>query len=288
MMPCAEADKMDEVSRIAAIRDPFELLREATEQLSTAQQQVTELSRLRRRTIQQLHERGMSYAQIAEAAGLSRGRIHQIRHGGPAPEGEFLGIGRVTIATPLKQEAIKARPVVAIEDVTGSQRLGELARSLGIEPAFESVPVGGKIDLNRPNLIVICGPRLSEAVASVLAQDPAVQFERASDGPWTLVDRRSGRAYRSGQDESPPRNRDFAYLGRLPRPDGNGSVMIFTGIHPPGSLGVVHLLTTKLVDLYAELGTANFSTIVGTEFDHDTHEPITVELMTSLHRLEEN
>ena len=52
----------------------------------------------------------------------------------------FLGLGRVTIATPLKQEAINARPVVAVEDVTGSQRLGELARSLGIEPSYETIP----------------------------------------------------------------------------------------------------------------------------------------------------
>jgi hypothetical protein len=282
-----EADNMDDVSRIAAIRDPFELLREATSQLSAAQEQVTELSRLRRRTIQELHERGMSYAQIAEAAGLSRGRIHQIRHGGPAPEGEFLGIGRVTIATPLKQEAINARPVVAVEDVTGAQRLGELARSFGIEPSFETVPIGGEIDLNRPNLIVICGPRLSKPVASVLDQDPLVRFERADDGPWTLVDRHSGQVFRSGQDEVPERDRDFAYLGRLPRPDGNGSVMIFTGIHPPGSLGVVHLLGAKLAELHAELHTENFSTVVGTEFDHETHEPINVELMTPLHRFEE-
>jgi hypothetical protein len=279
---------MDEVSRIAAMRDPFELLRAATAQLSAAQEQVTELSRLRRRTIQELHQRGMSYAQIAEAAGLSRGRIHQIRHGGPAPEGAFLGAGRVTIATPLKQEAIKARPVVAVEDVTGSQRLGELARSFGIEPAYETIPLGGAIDLNRPNLIVICGPRLSPAVAGVLAQDKAVHFERASDGPWTLVDRTTDQVYRSGEDEDPATDRDFAYLGRLPRPDGNGSLMVFTGIHPQGSLGVVNLLSSKLADLYAEVGTDNFSAIVGTEFDRQTHEPIRVELVTPLHRFQES
>jgi hypothetical protein len=279
---------MDEVSRIAEMRDPFELLRAATAQLSAAQEQVTELSRLRRRTIQELHERGMSYAQIAEAAGLSRGRIHQIRHGGPAPEGEFLGIGRVTIATPLKQEAINARPVVAVEDVTGSQRLGELARGFGIEPTYETVPLGGAIDLNRPNLVVICGPRLSPAVAAVLAQDEAVQFERASDGPWTLVDRRTGQVYRSGEDEQPATDRDFAYLGRLPRPDGNGSLIVFTGIHPQGSLGVIQLLSTRLAELYAQVGTDNFSAIVGTEFDHDTHEPISVELVTPLYRFQES
>ena len=73
-----------EYERIASISDPYELLRAATERLADAQQEVTELARLRRGLIQDLHAQGMSYAQIGEAAGLSRGRIHQIRHTGPA------------------------------------------------------------------------------------------------------------------------------------------------------------------------------------------------------------
>ena len=86
-----------EVERIADIEDPFELLRLATERLAAAQRDVTELSRLRRRVIQDLHGQGMSYSQIADAAGLTRGRIHQIRHQGPAPEGAFLGSGLVAL-----------------------------------------------------------------------------------------------------------------------------------------------------------------------------------------------
>ncbi|MCW3815706.1 sigma-70 family RNA polymerase sigma factor [Micromonospora sp. DR5-3] len=277
-----------EVERIAAIRDPFELLREATARMSAAQEEVTELARLRRRVIQELHDKGMSFADIAQQVGLSRGRIHQIRHAGPAPEGAFLGQGTVTISTPLKQEAIRSRPVVAIEDMTGAQRLGDLARSLGLEPSFESIPIGGEIDLNRPNQVVISGPRISEHIAQVLAQDPVLQFERASDGPWTLVDRTTGTVYRSGQDQTPPRSWDVAYLGRLPRPDRQGSLIVFTGIHPPGSLGVVHLLCTRISELYNEVKTGHFSVLVGTEYDPDTHEPRHVELLTPLYRLEDN
>lgn len=90
-----------------------------------------------------------------------------------------------------------------------------------------------------------------------------------------------------GDGRVAPQDRDFAYLGRLPRPDGKGSLIVFTGIHPPGSLGAVHLLSSRLAELYAEVGTENFSTIVGTQFHHDTHEPIAVELTTPLHRFEE-
>jgi len=118
----------EEVERIAGIEDPFQLLRLATERLATAQRDVAELSRLRRRVIQDLHGQGMSYSQIADAAGLSRGRVHQIRHQGPAPEGAFLGSGLVRIITPLKRDAIRARPVVAMEDVAASKRLEDLAR----------------------------------------------------------------------------------------------------------------------------------------------------------------
>ncbi|MFC6577765.1 sigma factor-like helix-turn-helix DNA-binding protein [Planomonospora parontospora] len=129
-----------DLDRIAAIDDPYLLLRAATERLNAAQQEVTELARLRRRVIQELHAQGMSYAQIAEKAGLSRGRIHQIKHTGPAPEGAFLGTGTITLATPLKREAGNARPVVAMEDVTAAKRLEDLARGFGLAVNLEHVP----------------------------------------------------------------------------------------------------------------------------------------------------
>ncbi|MBY8873768.1 hypothetical protein K7640_18225 [Micromonospora sp. PLK6-60] len=94
--------------------------------------------------------------------------------------------------------------------------------------------------------------------------------------------------YRSGQDQTPQRIWDVAYLGRLPRPDRQGSLIIFTGIHPPGSLGVVHLLCTRISELYSEVKTGNFSVLVGTEYEPDTHEPRHVELLTPLYRLEDN
>ncbi len=271
---------------MSALTDPAELLQAVTKRMAAAQREVTELARLRRRVIEQLSAEGRSYAQIAEAAGLSRGRIHQLRHRGPAPEGGFLGVGSVTIVTPLKQEAQNARPVVAVEDFNAAQRLADLARTMQLDVEFDQVPLNGAIDLNRPNLIVICGPRLSDVVAKVLAQDPAIQFERAADGPWTLRDRRTDTVYRSGSDSQPAEPWDVAYLGRLPRPDGQGLVMIFTGIHPPGTLGVVHLIATEIASLYRQAGAGQFSTLMGVEYDPDTREPVDVQLLTPLYEHE--
>ncbi|TDE12700.1 sigma-70 family RNA polymerase sigma factor [Jiangella asiatica] len=278
----------DQVERIAAIDDRFELLREASERINVAQREVTELARLRRRVIQELRDQGLSYADIAAAAGVTRGRIFQLRQVGPAPEAALLGSGQVEVLTPLKREAGNARPVVAAEDFTAAQRLGELARSLRLDVEYEQIPTTGKVNLNRDNLIVICGPRLSEPVANVLSRDPVIQFERAPDGPWTLHDTRTSATYRSGPDSTPEVAFDVAYLGRLPRPDREGTILVLTGIHPPGSLGVVHLLTSDLAALYEQAGTEPFSTVVGVDYDSDTHEPVAVRLLTPIYRHEDH
>jgi hypothetical protein len=197
----------------------------------------------------------------------------------------FLGRGEVTILVPVKAESIKNRPVVAVEDVTGSQRLSQLARQLGLTPALDYVPADGVADLNRENLLVVCGPRLSQPVAEVLAQDQALRFERHRRA-WTVIDRLTGTRYRSGLDHDPPKNWDVGYLARLPRPDQQGSLIVLTGIHPPGTLGVIRFLRTELAALFAEVKTDSFSLLVGTHFDPLSREPRDVTPLTPIHRLE--
>lgn len=277
----------DELQRIMAIDDPYLLLREVTTRLADAQQEVTELARLRRRVVQDLHAQGLSYAQIAEKAGLSRGRIHQIRHTGPAPEGAFLGRGAVTVATPLRRDDERGRTVVAVDDVSSGKRLEDLARSYGLGVTSEHVPVTGEIDLNRDGLVVVCGPRMSQEMWDTYAQDPVLRWERAEDGPWTVVDRQTGTVHRSGQDSDPARPYDVGYLGRLSRPDGRGSLLAIAGIHTQGSLGVVQLVANDLNTLWGQVGDRRFSTLVGVEYDPETSEPQSVELLCPLYRHDE-
>jgi len=272
-----------EYERIAQITDPYELLREATGRLGEAQQEVTELARLRRRVIQGLHAQGHSYAQIAEAAGLSRGRIHQIRHTGPAPEGEFLGKAAVTVVTPLRRDEATGRQLVALDDVTTGNQVEDLARAFGLTVASEHVTADGNVDLNRDGLVVICGPRMSQAMARACATDPVIRWERDSDG-WALRDLRTGTAYRSGIDASPERPEDVAYLGRLARPDSKGSFLAIAGIHPQGSLGVAQLLATDISVLWGQAETHRFSVVVATAFDPATHEPVSTTLASALYR----
>lgn len=271
-----------EFERIARIEDPYELLRAATKRLAEAQQEVTELARLRRRLIQDLHAQGLSYAQIAQAAGLSRGRIHQIRHTGPAPEGALLGSGRVTVVTPLRSDPAGDRTYVALDDLTAGKRLEELARSFDLTVESGHVQVSGEIDLNRNGLLVVCGPRMSRAMADVYATDPVIRWEQDGAG-WFLRDTRTGQVFRSGRDEDPPRPYDVGYLGRLPRPDGNGMLLAVAGVHSEGSLGVAHLLGTEIGNLWGSVGVGQFSVVVGTEHDPATHEPLHTELLTPIY-----
>ncbi|WP_213451190.1 helix-turn-helix transcriptional regulator [Rhizomonospora bruguierae] len=195
----------------------------------------------------------------------------------------FLSTGVWTIITPLKQEAIRARPVVAVEDVLGAQRLGEIAQAHGLVPSYETVPLGGAVDLNRPNLVVICGPRLSPHTAAVLNQDQHLRFIMAPGNVWTLHDTGTDTLHRSGLDSAPPRASDVAYLGRLPRPDRRGTLTIFTGIHLQGSLGVVHYLSQHLTELDAELGGRCFSMLLGITFDPETSEPLLVKPLSRVY-----
>jgi DNA-directed RNA polymerase specialized sigma24 family protein len=61
-----------------AILDPFERLAAVTQRLADAGLEISDLSRLRRELVLDLYGQGFSHAQLAEAAGLSRGRIFQI------------------------------------------------------------------------------------------------------------------------------------------------------------------------------------------------------------------
>ncbi|MFD0685698.1 sigma-70 family RNA polymerase sigma factor [Actinomadura fibrosa] len=272
-----------DLERIAQIDDPYELLRAATERLAEAQQEVTELARLRRRLIQDLHAQGMSYAQIANAAGLSRGRIHQIRHTGPAPEGAFLGSGEVTVVTPLRPDPTSDRTYVALDDLTTGKRLEELARTFDLSVGYDHVALDGTINLNRAGLLVICGPRMSPAMQAAYDSDPVIEWERDEVG-WLLRDTGTGVEHRSGQEDDPARPYDVGYLGRLARPDGNGSFIAIAGTHPEGSLGVVHLLTTDIGSLWGQVGNERFSVVVGTEYTPDTHEPVRTDLLTPIYR----
>jgi hypothetical protein len=278
---------LDDVKRVAQIASHADRARAASELLTELQASVTETARLRRESIAWLREHGYSLAAIADIIGVSRARIAQLREAGPPPERAFLGTDRLTVAIPLKTEATSGRPVVAQEDFAAFNLLADLARDLQLDATAEYIPLGGELDLDRDNLIVICGPRLSPVVRDVLQSDPVLAFDQGDDGRWFLRDRRTGQSYQSPSDLPQPRPGDVGYLSRLRRRDGNGTFILLTGIHAVGSHGIIDYLRRELADLYEQVELRPFSTLIATEYDPATRQTVRSERITPLYQHQE-
>lgn len=126
--------------------------------------------------------RCLSLADTADIIGVSRARIAQLREAGPPPERAFLGFDTLTVAVPLKRESQYGRPAVAQEDFAAFNALVDLARDLHLGAEVEYIQLGGSVDLNRDDLVVICGPRISPLIAEVLKTDPVLQFRDERSG----------------------------------------------------------------------------------------------------------
>ncbi|MCC3329105.1 hypothetical protein [Nocardia abscessus] len=268
----------DDVARVFAIEDKVERLKAATDGVAAAQQTINELTRIRRAVIRELHAEGWTFARIGAAAGLSRARIHQVSTQGPAPEGLFFGHGSLTVLVP----EVRAGRVIGAPDPAAPQRLAELLRELGFGVAVEHFLPGRPIDLHRDGLIVLGGPELSPSLRQLVAADPRLRraVARMGDARRGIEDRAARRVYRPGG----PEPHDIAYLGRLPRPDKRGSVLMIDGMHPPGSLGAIRLLATRLATLHERAGNYLFSVLIACRFDRATGEPLEAELLTPVYR----
>jgi predicted XRE-type DNA-binding protein len=260
---------IEEVEPVRQIADPMERAKQAGAMHTRLQIVSKEVSRIRREAIEELLRDGMSQTQIAAELGVTRGRVSQLAASGPPPERLFFGDDMITVAIGGKWEADKPEPgtVMAHEDFQTFERLKDLLRSLHLDAEAEVIPPPGMLRLNRDNFVVICGPRLSPLLGQVLESDPILGFEKDADG-WHLVNRETRTIHRSPMDSG--KNIDIAYFGRLPRPDGRGSFVYMAGIYAPGPGGVIHYLTSRLGELYREVRTHRFSTLVECEFDPTT------------------
>jgi hypothetical protein len=271
-----------DVEALRAVGEPLERAKLAGDLQDRLTTLGKEVSRIRREAVEELLQGGMSQTQVAAALGMSRGRVSQLVASGPPPERAFFGDDKITMSIGGKLEKKDVNPgaVLTTEDFGTFQRFKELAASLQLDAEAEIVPPPGFFRLNRSNLVVVCGPRLSPMIAQLLESDPILGFEEDPEG-WYLRDRETGTEYRSPQDSGKPG--DVAYFGRLPRPDGKGSFVYMAGIHAQGPAGVVHYLSSKLGEVYRETRLRRFSTLIEHEYNPDTLEPVSSRRLTPLY-----
>lgn len=238
------------------------------EEVARAAKIVAEAQGLRDQAIiRAITEGRKNHAEVGRAADLTRQRISQIVQGiGPGPERAFWGAGDdgIVIAVGEKIEAPKEAsgplgPVVTAEAREAYDILRATADQMGVDAAYEPIPPPGFVDLNRPGLVVICGPRLSPMVGQVLGSDQILGFAKDNDG-WYLADRQQDQAWHSPLDTG--ELADIGYLGRLPRPDQRGTFLYIGGIHAGGTSGVALYLSRHLKELWRDVKMNRFSALI--------------------------
>ncbi|MCP2340169.1 sigma-70 family RNA polymerase sigma factor [Actinomadura rupiterrae] len=269
---------IEEVRRLARVEDHEVRAREAAKLMAELQEAVKETARMRRESIQWLRDHGRSMADVARLMGVSRARVAQLKDAGPAPERAFLGIGQLSVAVP---ERPGGRRLVARADAATGQTVLSAASSLGLAGELEYIPLSGEIDLNRDDLVVICGPKTSPVTAAALQADPRLDFHQLPDSRWAISERGTGETHVSPSDDPDnPAPQDIAYLGRLPRPDGQGTFLFVAGVHAIGSLGASRYLREHLAELYDEVGTEPFSMVITSEYDPEAEEILSTRALT--------
>ncbi|MGW0121247.1 sigma-70 region 4 domain-containing protein [Streptomyces sp. NPDC003327] len=279
---------MHEMEKVAGVADPVDRAKAAIDLMARYQSHVNELSRVRREAIEEAQAMGMTQAEIAKRLGVSRGRVGQLASAGPPPERAFFGTDLITVSLGGKYEAGKTpdefpSEVITREDLGNFEHLRKLLAGMKLDAQYEVIPPSGMVNLNRDNHVVICGPRLSPLIAQVLEGDDNLRF--AKDTAWHLRDQVTGDVYRSPQDEDGSAG-DIGYLGRLPRLDGKGTFLYVAGVHSIGANGVVHFLENNLAELYRELRTRRFSTLISCRYDPKTLEVLESRRVTPLYRHE--
>lgn len=260
----AERDEFEAVRREP---DPIRRGRRATGLLAIYQQRSAELARLRRVAIDEARDLlGGSYTDVAQAFGLTKGRITQIRHSAPPPERALFGVGPLTVAVPGRLLPGREELLIASEDdLTADLLLDELGRlsftteRYRIDPRETWEPAG--------DAVVVCGPASAHIGRVLLQADPVLGMEqdRPADGRWRIVNKTTGERFGSPMDDDEPARADVAYVARHQK--GGRVIVHIAGVHALGSVGAAHQLISALPALYRDFGESSYSFAVSAAFE---------------------
>ncbi|MEO5874106.1 MAG: hypothetical protein ABIS86_02500 [Streptosporangiaceae bacterium] len=73
----------------------------------------------------------------------------------------------------------------------------------------------------------------------------------------------------------------IAYLGRLARPGGDGSLLVIASALPIGAYGAAHYLSEHLAELYDIAGRQHFSMVIASTHNTDTDEITSSQALTA-------
>lgn len=273
-------------AKVANTEDPLTRAAHAHEQVTRLAEVSSEMSRIRRESIEALTRDGWSATDIGGKLGLTRSRVSQLLRSGPSPERAVVSPdgGAITVvlgSQPADNQEGGQKHVTSAEAQLAFGILRDALDSWGVASNQEIVPPPGFTDLNRDHLVVMGSPKVLPMVGQVAASDPNLGFGKDEQGRY-LLEHRTGTKHRSPQDQG--ESVDYGYLGRLPRPDGYGTFLWVAGIHAAGTQGAVRYLVDHAAELYAEVKRDRlFSVLVTATHDSEQHHVTDVSPLTKLY-----
>jgi transcriptional regulator with XRE-family HTH domain len=277
-----------EIEDLRAITDPVRRARRATEIIEARTALISAASAVRQEALELLRAT-MTQAEIAKGTGLTRARVSQLL-GSSRPDRALLApeAGPLTIAVVQKQAPDSGQPVLASVTRRALDALTGAARELGITTTEEEVPPPGFIDLNRSNLAVMIGPRISALIGQALSADPVIRWGQDRRKHWYITDVRTGEEYHSDFDEGWQRAPDgeracFAHIGRVRRPDGHGTFLYLAGPHSPGTAGAVAFFIREMPEIWEQVRRSPLWSAVVRTIADDDGTPVSSELVTPVY-----
>ncbi|WP_433664703.1 sigma-70 family RNA polymerase sigma factor [Nocardia sp. CA-128927] len=257
----------DDFEQVRNDPDPIRRGQRASELMIVYQQRATELARLRKAAIEEAHRGGMSYTDIAERFGLTKGRISQIKASAPPAERAFFGVGPVAVGIPRRFgfEEGRERPFFDANDQAAQEAIEATVTRLALASSRFAIDQD-RADLPAGDLVVICGPKSAPIARRLLDDDPVLSFQRTDKDGWSITDSRTGQSYGSPYRRDGARRIDIGYFSR--RQEGGRVVVHIAGITSIGSLGVARWLDQHLSEVFAPTSTF-LSGVVECDFTTD-------------------
>ncbi|MFG1791568.1 sigma-70 family RNA polymerase sigma factor [Nocardia sp. NPDC049149] len=257
----------DDFEQVRNDPDPIRRGQRASELMVVYQQRVTELARLRKAAIEEAHRHGLSYVEIAERFGITKGRITQIRSEAPRAERAFFGVGPVAVGIPrrLGFEEGRERPFFDANDQATQEAIEATVARLALSSSRFAID-RDCAELPTGDAVVICGPKSAPIAGFLLTNDPVLSFRRTEEDGWSIADSRTNQHYVSPYRRDSTTRTDVGYFSR--RQDGGRIVVHIAGITSVGSLGVAHWLDRHLPEVFEPPSTF-LSGVVECEFTTD-------------------
>jgi transcriptional regulator with XRE-family HTH domain len=264
----------DALDKLRGIPDPAERARSASALIDDLASASSEASHVRLEALAALQASGMNQSEIAAAAGMSRARISQVMKAGPPPGRALVAAhpGRVfTVAVAKKPEG-RGNLSIVESTLNAFGKLADLAASYGLKAERVDVPPPGLIEMNTDNLAVLIGPRMSALIVQAVSADPVIRWQQDALCEWYITDTTDGTDYHSdfdaGSNVRGVRS-CYAHMGRIRRPDGQGSFLYLGGAHAPGTAGAVEIFTRDTVALWEQAKRSLWSAVARTTVNED-------------------